>query len=1374
MLAALGEREQWLKEQARTTPRSRAQTIRDLEDLGSREESTQRDYVGRYPIELLQNAHDACVAAGAKGTVHFEVTRSALLVANHGTPFDAKRVKSLVRQGMSEKAEHERKRTIGYKGVGFSSVFEISDQPQVICANGVAFGFDRSRARTLVAEYLKPRTPPKTVAARNFPFLLNPDAWEEDGDVITGLLADGFVTVIRLPLKRRQSPGGVFGHLRSQLVPETMVFLPGVGRLSCRFTDQEFEWTARSGSRAGMGKVVHVDSNNNERTSWLIHSGTIPVSPETVDALDDPAWRSVGQLRVTVGLPWAGRRVDASAPAEPVHVYFPTSETTGRSCLVHGDFYVDSRRSQILDRGPAAEVNQSVAHEAARLIAELAEGLAVKQAPQLLAALALKTPPSAFGKVLNAEIIAALRKTRLGRPADGTQPRIVEELALITSDQPDELDERLMAVMSKRRDLVRVDDYRDASALDLLRELGINELDAAETAARVTLANSKLSYERGLILLGEWVANLSYTERTAVLAILCGRKIVQDINGRWCRPEKAVLSAAAVPPLPEQLRQSELKPVASKAAREFLVDELEVEPLDAAAGLDLINAALDNEDFGQTDDEKQALHDWLLALWQGAPRSFDGQRILNGRAPVRVRAVDGESNVAWGYARSTYFGADWTSEGTHLEVLYGPDRRLEFLAKAPPHGREELLDFYFSIGVSRSPRWRPIASADATSRAGWRLLPDVKKASVCPHGHTTQQELRSDIWDRLDEITARACKSAKAASALTALILESERPLGEDCRFKCTHSAHRQLARPRPARGYQAWRFATAEWLPVTNDPAGQPRRAPSHTWAGVPRSAHKLLIPRAQKPGLPAGLNFIAWESPAVPDVEQAMANIQQAFPDLSLAAPAAAATADILLRKLESALTPDDDRRDSHYLPARNGTARTWSTSAVIPDIPGLEQLPGIDIADVSVASSVRHAYALQTMSETVTQHVHPGATDSRAALLPRERRLEIIVLLGRKKADRKMIAAKLGELAEKPVDRIDLEVIVEGQATHWSHALPYKLIQEGTAASLYTTAAASSHRVRLAQGLADHLNSNQHADLLALILSNPQEMAESILENELEEASDLLSAVPVSSEDTHSEPPAVDEPQATAQAPVPDDAEGGQPSRLQALAPPPRTAPPHTQQVPSAPSAEARKERGEAREPGVSGPPVLQPVPTPRDAVFASPVKAEFADAPATAPPRKPHHRPTEADGSPHPFAAATGVPRSDELAERTAIEYVQEYAERVLHVQKITDRQRDKCGWDLEFTYGDGRIELVEVKGSNGEGPFGLTVNELTQAKIHDNYVLYFLAEQATGIPKLYRFDEIGARIRPDDHLRVSSWWVSGWKQLNPDLIDITFG
>lgn len=1385
----LRSREAWLRKQGTLDADTRAQTVLDLEDLGNREETTQRDYVGRYPIELVQNAHDACADARIAGTVHLTLTPTALLVGNEGRGFDAARIRSLTRQGMSEKAERSRKRTIGYKGVGFSSVFEITSTPQVICNTGLAFGFDRQTAIAMVHRHL--RRKPRTVAARNFPSLLAPTAWSDDAVAVTDLFERGCVTVIRLPLNRRTSPAEVFEHVVGQLTPETLLFLPSIRSLRVVQGDEELVWTSRQGARAGIGKVVHVDDLDGRRVSWLMHSGTVAVEPDTIDALDDPAWRSVGALRVTVGLPWGGRTILPDEPATPVHLYFPTSETTGRSCLIHGDFYVDSRRAQILDQGAPSAINLKAADKAADLLAELATSVAPRHAGNLFAALAATKPPSTFGAVINRRLLARLKAAPIGRPADGGAPRPLEALTLITDDQPVEMDQRLMQLMSKRSDLLRVEDYISDRATRFVQELGIQELEAAETAARVTIANSRLPYENALVLLNDWLDSFDSWKTTMLVTVLKGRNIVKDVDDRWCRPRDAVLSVGAIPPLPPALRKRELKPLRAAEAKELLA-RLDVEELDAAQALALAGGALRSGDFGAVDAERQELHDWLLALWRKDPSALPSAGHIGGLQgvwPVPARSSSGQQ--AWQPARGVYFGAGWSDNAAHTECLYAADDRTEFLA-VPPRidgGRRPLMSFYISLGVSELPRQIEVRAPAASKLADWQRLPDVARARTCPDGHQVRQDRIDLMWDRLDDVIQRAVSDDQVADALTALVASAGNDLSRDAKFICTHSHHRGRARSRTARSYQSWRLNTAAWLRVTQDPGASSRRAPNDCWIGIPRTGRRLLLPQPVVRSHHDALRFVNWERPPTAAVERALDDIRSASPDgVSVDA---AATADVLLRKLESSLLDEPEPREALHLLAHDDDRRVWSEAPVVADIPGLERLPGVPVLDIGIASKVRRAYGLTTMSTNVTQHVHPSPLDDEStplrSLLPADRRTQILVLLSREGADRKRLARNLNRVVERAVASIDLEVIAS-RMTHWREDLPFKLIAEGEHEILYTTPVTDRHLVRVAHQLAGFLTVAPQADRLALVLTAPDEMAEDLLDTELAEARELLTdavaeVVIEAGVDADNNPAR------------PDDEAGDGPTKAEPpLRPQPRPerATFSDREVVHDHSAP----RSEARMPATSAPAEL-----PADGVGERPVAASgqpdgghHPETPPAPPPDRidfgrPEpapfdHRADDENGTRHlastqtpderipgPYRDPTGQPRSDEETEQRAIEYVTAYALRELGVEQVIDRQADKVGWDLEFHHASGAIDLVEVKGSGGSGPFGLTVNELTQARAHDNYVLFFLADQRAEHPILYRFDDLGARIKEESHLRAASWWVKGWRELNPLMIKV---
>src|SRR3954470_19387997 len=95
---------EYFEHQATGTTNVRKRARMMLAREAAAEDRVRHDYSGRFPMELLQNAHDACAEAEHVGAVHFVLTRNALLVANEGVPFDETHIDSLVNLGLSDKA----------------------------------------------------------------------------------------------------------------------------------------------------------------------------------------------------------------------------------------------------------------------------------------------------------------------------------------------------------------------------------------------------------------------------------------------------------------------------------------------------------------------------------------------------------------------------------------------------------------------------------------------------------------------------------------------------------------------------------------------------------------------------------------------------------------------------------------------------------------------------------------------------------------------------------------------------------------------------------------------------------------------------------------------------------------------------------------------------------------------------------------------------------------------------------------------------------------------------------------------------------------------------------------------------------------------
>lgn len=94
-----------------------------------------------FVLELVQNADDNRYGSNVVPSLSFQIAPNKLVVTNNDTGFDEADVLSLCRTGASTKKAKEG--AIGEKGIGFKSVFSVSDKPE-IHSNGYHFKFDRS------------------------------------------------------------------------------------------------------------------------------------------------------------------------------------------------------------------------------------------------------------------------------------------------------------------------------------------------------------------------------------------------------------------------------------------------------------------------------------------------------------------------------------------------------------------------------------------------------------------------------------------------------------------------------------------------------------------------------------------------------------------------------------------------------------------------------------------------------------------------------------------------------------------------------------------------------------------------------------------------------------------------------------------------------------------------------------------------------------------------------------------------------------------------------------------------------------------------------------------------------------------------------
>ncbi len=362
----------------RATHRDAEDASRTLSDWAA-SELVSSEYHGRFLIELLQNARDAYLERRPpepKGVVRVRLTAEpALLVANNGVPMPENiLLLSIGRFGLGTKTEGE---SIGYKGIGFKSVLEISMTPEIYSCRGadgfgLAVEFDpddavalvRQKSPTwddLVKEVLGSADPH---AAEHVPLLQYP-MWVKDPEERLCGAADydgiAFDTVIRLPYDGRSAdkPGITKAEFVDKVqkamrrLSDQMVLLLGAferivveDEIENRYgTVARRDLAVRELDGGGVRRDVSVERDGDEHSRWLVFERSLADSAGLESALT---------VAVRVA-PADGRLVVERPSAEPgdggdtFHLFFPTRIATHLPFLLHAYFRVSANRTQFAD-----------------------------------------------------------------------------------------------------------------------------------------------------------------------------------------------------------------------------------------------------------------------------------------------------------------------------------------------------------------------------------------------------------------------------------------------------------------------------------------------------------------------------------------------------------------------------------------------------------------------------------------------------------------------------------------------------------------------------------------------------------------------------------------------------------------------------------------------------------------------------------------------------------------------------------------------------------------------------------------------------------------------------------------------------------------
>ncbi len=736
--------------------------LKALDERGAASEIVRDQYTGRYPLELIQNANDAAASLGSSGgRVKFVLTESALLVADQGAGFGTDQVRAIC--GLARSSKDPRK-NIGYKGLGFKSVAEITAKPQVITAD-LMFCFDASRLRgEIEAIQSRPIGPDMRLPDYAFPFEITPEDLDDDRDAVDLLRSEGFVTIVRLPLREAMDRTIVENHLVEAVVPRLLLFLDATESIELMGTSNDFVAEAVRDLYEGYQDLLVQSGDRTE--NFLIFRRDVIVSDRKLVASLGGAWGEVEAVRLAVAVPLGPDGAPVGGATEPLHVYFPTEEHTGISLILNADFQME------LDRRRLSQTLQAEPYNV-WLLDQLAEFVSLLGVPQLLKqfnglgvldVLAPYGSESGLGEKLMHKILDLLREQQLV-PCRDTAMRIPSAARLLPATVPDPI------TLHKWIDAQPTAVIPAAELSRPIRELLADRLEVPEISVESILKTLQPPVDADVEDFYTFLVDWSTTTPRPFVAYLSFAQCVSLPGGKWVRPNEG---AAFLPP---QRGETEFPPHLELPIAKLpmieglnrLLEDAGVQPLTwRALVAEFLMPRLSDPD--RADDDRQSALRALRTYYDRVRRVNAGdqdirERVSSTLLPARKDSV-GESGLR--RAGGLYFGEDWLPEAG-LEKIYGAFNEHDFLAMIPGETRDSDLEFFTWLGVSDCPRVVKV-SPIAPEHAGWRMSTDYRIASECLSGaHPYSQTLESaPSLDRLGEIL-------KSESSSTQCTLEAAR-----------------------------------------------------------------------------------------------------------------------------------------------------------------------------------------------------------------------------------------------------------------------------------------------------------------------------------------------------------------------------------------------------------------------------------------------------------------------------------------------------------------------------------------------------------------------------------------------------------------------
>jgi len=315
---------------------SKRTPLRGLRAIAEAEKYLQQAYQGRYFFELIQNVRDANKEKNQDGEIFIELNNNILSISNTGAEFTTKGIEGITTIGESTKRSQD---YIGFKGIGFKSIQEITEEPKIITRFGSIY-FDR---KLTLQKYNSEQLKEEQIPLFYFPHFNSAKLSDTEIQI-------GIVTKIELPIKENISEERIVAAF-CEIQAKQLVLLGNIKTLHFKTGNNIRKFSIKKNSQK---RVIEVQVNETSSINfkYFTPANKITIPTEIIQSLEGKEkdiFSNGSQVDINIILELAENGQIKTIEDAKLYLFYPLQINSGFRFIIHSYFIVNPERTALRD-----------------------------------------------------------------------------------------------------------------------------------------------------------------------------------------------------------------------------------------------------------------------------------------------------------------------------------------------------------------------------------------------------------------------------------------------------------------------------------------------------------------------------------------------------------------------------------------------------------------------------------------------------------------------------------------------------------------------------------------------------------------------------------------------------------------------------------------------------------------------------------------------------------------------------------------------------------------------------------------------------------------------------------------------------------------